>query len=36
MPFRNLPGASALSTEEFNRLSDLIAEWQLLADLSFA
>mgnify|MGYP003345008897 CR=1 FL=1 len=36
MPFRNLPGASALSAEEFNRLSDLIAEWQLLADLSFA
>lgn len=36
MPFRNLPGASALSTEQFNRLSDLIAEWQLLADLSFA
>lgn len=36
MPFRNLPGASSLSTEEFNRLSDLIAEWQLLADLSFA
>ena len=36
MPFRNLPGASTLSSEEFNRLSDLIAEWQLLADLSFA
>lgn len=36
MPFRNLPGASTLSSEEFGRLSDLIAEWQLLADLSFA
>lgn len=36
MPFRNLPGASTLSPEEFGRLSDLIAEWQLLADLSFA
>lgn len=36
MPFRNLPGASKLSNEEFGRLSDLIAEWQLLADLSFA
>ena len=36
MPFRNLPGASKLSSEEFGRLSDLIAEWQLLADLSFA
>ncbi|MFM7775738.1 MAG: histidine kinase N-terminal domain-containing protein [Actinomycetota bacterium] len=36
MPFRNLPGASTLTSEEFGRLSDLIAEWQLLADLSFA
>lgn len=36
MPFRNLPGASTLRSEEFARLSELIAEWQLLADLSFA
>lgn len=36
MPFRNLPGASTLRSEEFARLTELIAEWQLLADLSFA
>lgn len=36
MPFRNLPGASTLKSDEFARLSELIAEWQLLADLSFA
>jgi two-component sensor histidine kinase len=36
VPFRNLPGATTLSSEEFGRLSELIAEWQLVADLSFA
>ena len=36
MPFRNLPGRANLSTSEVARLSELVAEWQLLADLSFA
>lgn len=36
MPFRNIPGSANLSTAEISRLSELVAEWQLLADLSFA
>jgi len=37
MPFRHLvEGSNALSQEEISRLGELVAEWQLLADISFA
>ena len=36
MLFRNLPGSANLGTREVARLTELVAEWQLLADLSFA
>lgn len=37
MPFRNLvEEANALSQQEVARLGELVAEWQLLADISFA
>jgi len=37
MPFRNLvEGSSSLTDKEVLRLGELVAEWQLLADISFA
>lgn len=37
MPFRHLvEGSNALSQEDISRLGELVAEWQLLADISFA
>lgn len=36
MPFRNLPPGARIDSKEAARLSELVAEWQLLADLSFA
>lgn len=36
MPFRNLLRSAQLSRTQAQRLSELVAEWQLLADLSFA
>ena len=37
MPFRHLvEGSNALSAEDVTRLGELVAEWQLLADISFA
>jgi len=36
MPFRNLPRRALLTPSDSARLSELVTEWQLLADLSFA
>jgi hypothetical protein len=37
MPFRHLvEGSNALTQEDVARLGELVAEWQLLADISFA
>ncbi|MFM8752709.1 MAG: sensor histidine kinase [Actinomycetota bacterium] len=37
MPFRHLvEGSNSLSEREVSRLGELVAEWQLLADISFA
>lgn len=37
MPFRHLvEGTNSLSSEQIARLGELVAEWQLLADISFA
>jgi two-component sensor histidine kinase len=37
MPFRNLvEGSNSLAEKEILRLGELVAEWQLLADISFA
>lgn len=36
MPLRNLIAGLALTEEDVQRLSELLAEWQLLADISFA
>ncbi|MEY3715871.1 MAG: hypothetical protein RL155_746, partial [Actinomycetota bacterium] len=37
MPFRQLlEGSTSLSDADIARLGELVAEWQLLADISFA
>lgn len=36
MPLRNLIAGLALTDDDLQRLSELLAEWQLLADISFA
>ena len=37
MPFRHLvAGANSLTSQDVARLGELVAEWQLLADISFA
>jgi hypothetical protein len=37
MPFRHLvEGSTSLSDRDIARLGELVAEWQLLADISFA
>lgn len=37
MPFRHLvEGTNSLTTQDIARLGELVAEWQLLADISFA
>ena len=37
MPFRHLlEGSTSLSDADIARLGELVAEWQLLADISFA
>lgn len=36
MPFRNLPPGVQLDARDSTRLTELLTEWQLLADLSFA
>jgi two-component sensor histidine kinase len=36
MPFRNLPVGAQIDSKAAARLTELVTEWQLLADLSFA
>ena len=37
MPFRHLvEGSTSLNDRDVSRLGELVAEWQLLADISFA